>query len=125
MSSEIKNVIGADDAPFWIREWQQHEDGWRALLVGRYPSIVVALPAEARRQGFIAIVDGEPIEGCDEMQPFVHATYYDAIFAAWQHVQDGCMGRCRRRPPRYVGGPRGGVNSKYHDDMVRKWLRLL
>ena len=50
MSSEIENVIGADDAPYWIREWQQHEDGWRAILVGQYPSIVVALPAEAGRQ---------------------------------------------------------------------------
>lgn len=42
MSSEIENVTGADEAPYWSRGWQQHEDGWRALLAGHYPSIVGA-----------------------------------------------------------------------------------
>ena len=68
---------------------------------------LLALPTGAGRRGFIAVVDGEPIDGSNETQPFVHATDYDAMFAACPHCTGRVHGPSQDVPAAFSRWPSG------------------
>jgi len=116
-------VIAPTAWPGW--DYRPHDglDWWRTLLIGQYAATVAELPPAQCGRGFVAVVDGELLEGPDSASPYTFASEQEAMDAAKQCVQSFFLrGQYKRR---FTGVQGNGADFSDHDAITEKWLCAL